>query len=181
MRQNGCYFGCYVAPQEKISTTIIKYSTTLLTEAEFRLPTRYTPKKQPMNREKLINAFRQSATAEGYTFYSAEERLIPQMIRQYPAVWLSPPEFHSIDGRNHGQVVYSVKMHALKEGAKLDDASRAEIDAELELSIVDIFSSLSECDFIAEVDKLQIRHTSHTLTTHGEVAATATAEVITFF
>ena len=134
-----------------------------------------------MNREKLINAFKSTATAEGYAFYSAEERCLPLTIKQYPAVWLSPPEFQSMEGRTHGSVVYAVTLSALKQGAKMNSAQREAASAELEQSLVDMFAAISDCDFVAEVDKLRIRHTSQTLTTQGEVAATATAEVITFF
>ena len=53
--------------------------------------------------------------------------------------------------------------------------------ARLEGDIVGMFSSLSQEDFVVAVEDLKIRHTSHTLTAHGEIAATATADVITFF
>lgn len=134
-----------------------------------------------MNREKLIKAFEQTATAEGYAFYSAEDRYLPQMVKQHPAIWLSPPEFYSMEGNRHGSATYTVTLHALHRGAKSNEKQRREIGAELEQSILDIFSSLTSFDFVAEVDKLRIRHSSHTLTAHGDVAATATAEVITIF
>lgn len=134
-----------------------------------------------MNREKLINAFRQSATAKGYAFHTDEVRHMPHTIKKYPAVWLSPPEFQSMEGINHGSVVYAVRMHAMKEGAKMDAEAKVAAGIELEQSVVDIFCSLSDFDFVAEVDKLKIEHKSQTLTTHGEVGVTATAEVITIF
>ena len=134
-----------------------------------------------MNREKLINAFQQTATAQNYTFYSAEDRHLTQMVKHYPAIWLSPPEFHSMEGCNHGTVIYNVTLHALHLGAKLDEKQREARSTELEQSLIELFSSLSEFDFIAEVDNLRIKHSSHTLNTLGDVTATATAEVITIF
>ena len=41
--------------------------------------------------------------------------------------------------------------------------------------------ALTAASFDSATEDLKIRHTSSTLTTHGEVAATATAEVVTFF
>jgi hypothetical protein len=51
----------------------------------------------------------------------------------------------------------------------------------LEDELVEMFSKLSVAKRVIAVEGLKIRHTSSTLTTHGEVAATATAEVVTFF
>ena len=86
-----------------------------------------------------------------------------------------------MQGRKHGKVTYSVTLHALEAGAKLPPEKREEVWARLEQEVVAMFSTLSQEDFVVAVDDLKIRHTSHTLTTHGEVAATATADVITFF
>lgn len=134
-----------------------------------------------MNREKLINAVESIATAEGYKFLSAEERYIPQHTTHYPTLWLLPPQFHSIEGKNHGTVTYSVKLHAIGEGAKQSPKQRNTTRTELEQMLINVFTTLSEEDFVVEVENLKIAHTSHTLTSHGEVAATATAEVITFY
>jgi hypothetical protein len=66
-------------------------------------------------------------------------------------------------------------------GAKLPPEERESIWARLEQDVVELFSSLSSEEFVVAVENLKIRHSSHTLTPHGEVAATATAEVVTFF
>ncbi len=134
-----------------------------------------------MNRKKLLQAFERIATADGYTFHSTDERHLSQLIDTYPAMWLAPPTFSSMEGRKHGKITYSVTLHALDAGAKLHPEERENVWAELEKDVVGLFSTLSQEDFVVAVEDLKIRHTSHTLTAHGEVAATATADVITFF
>lgn len=143
-----------------------------------RTPTLNTLK---MNRKNLTQAVGRIATADGYHFYTAEPREMAQMINTYPAMWLTPPEFSSMQGRKHGKVVYTVTLHAMDAGAKLPPEERESIWTRLEQDVVELFSSLSSEEFVVAVENLKIRHSSHTLTPHGEVAATATAEVVTFF
>lgn len=134
-----------------------------------------------MNREKLTSAIQTIATAEGYKFYSGEERHVPQFVEGYPALWLTPPEFSSMEGRKHGSVIYSVKLHALCEGAKLSAAERSTTRCVQEEALVKLFTTLSNEMFVAEVENLKIRHSTQTLSSHGEVVTTATADVITLF
>lgn len=134
-----------------------------------------------MNRTKLLQAFEGSASADGYHFHSTDERYIPQLVNAYPALWLTPPLFQSIEGRTHGTITYSVTAHALDAGAKLKAEERNSRYATLEEELLHLFSSLSEEDFVVSVENLKIKHSSQTLTSAGEIVATATAEVITFF
>lgn len=134
-----------------------------------------------MNRTKLLHAFEQSATANGYAFHSTDERYIPQLVHTYPALWLAPPLFQSMEGRTHGTITYSVTAHALDTGAKLSPSERNTRQTALEQDMLGLFASLSEEAFVIAVENLKIKHTSQTLSAAGEVAVTATAEVITFF
>ena len=65
--------------------------------------------------------------------------------------------------------------------SKLTPAERQQTWSRLEEDLVEMFSKLSDTERVVAVEQLKINHTTHTLTTHGEVAATATAEVVTFF
>ncbi len=134
-----------------------------------------------MNSTYLINAIDGIATADGYTFYSDGEERMSEQIKSYPAVWLQPPKFQHMEGRKHGKVTYVVTLHAMEAGAKLSPAERQQTWSRLEDELVEMFSKLSVAKRVIAVEGLKIRHTSSTLTTHGEVAATATAEVVTFF
>lgn len=134
-----------------------------------------------MNRTKLLQAFERTATANGYNFQSTDDRYIPQLVHSYPTLWLSPPLFQSMEGRTHGTITYNITAHALDAGAKLSPTERNARQAALEQDLLGLFSTLSEEDFVIAVERLKIKHTSQTLTASGEVAATATAEVITFF
>ena len=134
-----------------------------------------------MNRTCLIDAVERIATENGYEFHSADDRYMSQHITAYPAMWLSPPKFESMEGRNHGKITYSVALHALDAGAKLSPVERNGAWARMEHDLVELFSSLSEHSRVVAVENLRILASDSTMTTHGEVAATATAEVVTFF
>ena len=134
-----------------------------------------------MNREKLINAIENISKAGGYTFYFDGEEKMPRFITRYPAMWLSPPRFESMKGRNHGKIIYSVKLHAMQDGLRLDSAGRNAAWNKMEADLVEVFSQLSEKDFVVAVEKLKVQHSSATMTNHAEVATTASANVITFF
>lgn len=134
-----------------------------------------------MNVKKLNSAIEQSATANGYHFHSAEERYIPQLTTAYPTLWLTPPTMKQMEGRTHGRITYSLTMHALDAAAKLPPEERNQRWAEMEGDLIGMFTQLSKEDFVVAIEHLTLRQSSHTLTSHGEVAVTATADVITFF
>ena len=134
-----------------------------------------------MNRKQLLQAVERIATADGYHFHSTDDRHMSQLITAYPTVWLSPPVFSSMQGRKHGKVTYSVTLHAMEAGARLTPAERQQTWSRLEEDLVEMFSKLSDTERVVAVEQLKINHPTHTLTTHGEVAATATAEVVTFY
>lgn len=134
-----------------------------------------------MNHTYLINAIESIATADGYSFYSDSEERMSEQIKSYPAVWLQPPKFLQMEGRKHGKVTYDVTLHAMDAGAKLSPAERKQTWSRLEEELIGMFSKLSDTERVIAVEKLKIQHSSLSLTTHGEVAATATAEVVTFF
>lgn len=134
-----------------------------------------------MNREKLLNAVDSIATSKSYCFHSAEPNYITTQLKEYPSAWLLPPEFHSIEGRNHGLETFSLTLHLMHDAAKLDFDERNNLRVKMEDDLLDIFTSLTDEDFVAEVESLRIRHSTNSVARHGEVVATATAEVITFF
>ncbi len=144
-----------------------------------RLPTPNTPKK--MNRTNLLKAVESSATANGYHFYSGDEHYIPQLATAYPALWLNPPKFQSIEGRTHGKITYAVTLHAIDANPKLSPEERTQVGTRLEEQLLDTFTSLSQADFVVTVENLTIKHQSLTRTALDDVTATATADVITFF
>ena len=122
-----------------------------------------------MNREKLTTAIKTIAERDGYNFYCDGEALMPRFVSSYPALWLTPPRFESMKGRNHGKIIYSVKMHAMQDGLKYSTEQRNAAWTKMEE------------DFVVAVEQLKVQHSSATMTNHAEVAATATANVITFF
>jgi hypothetical protein len=134
-----------------------------------------------MNRTKLTSAIRSISTADGYNFYTDGEVSMPRHITAYPALWLAPPRLEQVQGRRHGKVTYSVKLHALRDGLKLSPDERTQAWADMEQDVIDIFAQLSEQEFVVAVEELKVQHTSSSLTNHSEVAVTATAEVVTFF
>ena len=161
----------------KNHTTINKFIN--IRSRIFRLPTPNTPKT--MNRTNLLKAVESSATANGYHFYSGDEHYIPQLATAYPALWLNPPKFQSIEGRTHGKITYAVTLHAIAVDAKASPDERTQMGAQLEEQLLRTFSSISEAEFVMAVENLSIKHQSLTLTAAGDTTATATADVITFF
>ncbi len=134
-----------------------------------------------MNRKTILEAFNQAAAAVGYKFYSDEEGRAPVSVKEYPALWLAPPQFVKMEGRKHGRITYSVTLHAMRQGAKHTAEMRNDEWAAMEESLLEFFNLLSQHHLVAVVDKLTIRNSSMSLTAHGEVAATAEAEVVTIF
>ena len=134
-----------------------------------------------MNRTNLLKAVESSATANGYHFYTGDEHYIPQLATAYPALWLNPPKFQSIEGRRHGKITYAVTLHALGANAKASSEERTLTGTQLEELLLKTFTSLSEADFVVAVENLSIKHQSLTRTAVGDMTVTATADVITFF
>lgn len=134
-----------------------------------------------MNHANLKNAVGRLAADRGYAFHSADERFMSQTISAYPAIWLAPPRFDSMEGVRHGRITYAVTLHALDAGAKLSPAERGEAYARLESDVVALFTALSTDDVVVAVENLEVRAQTRSLTNHGEVAVTATADVVTFF
>ena len=95
-----------------------------------------------MNRGKLVNAFEQIAQTEGYFFYTAESRFMPQMVKLHPAMWLAPPEFKSMQGHKHGVTTYTIELSLIRLGIKADDKQKRAMSVELEQSLLEIFATL---------------------------------------
>lgn len=134
-----------------------------------------------MNHTKLADAIRQAAVAAGYYFRTGDERFMSQSLTSYPAAWLAPPQFESMEGVRHGRMTYTVTLHLLEAGSKLSPAARAAAYARLETAAVGIFTALSLADVVVAVERLEVHAQTRSLTNHGEAAATATARVVTFF
>ena len=134
-----------------------------------------------MSRKSIINSLQAIATDYDYEFYADEERYITQGVKRLPALWLTPPQFHSKEGRTHGKITYSVTLHALAEGAKLPPREREAAWEVLESDLVEIFSALARSESVIAIEKLKIKRNIASLTALGEISATATAEVVTFY
>lgn len=134
-----------------------------------------------MNREQIIQELGRLATAKGYDFFVAEDALIPQCVKSYPVMWLSPPKFLSQEGRKSGKITYSITLQALFEASKLPPAMHEERRKKLENDLVDIFSELSLHDCVIGVERLSVAHSSLSNIPYGALVTKATAEVVTFF
>ena len=134
-----------------------------------------------MSRKSIIDSLQAIATDYDYEFYADEERYLTQGVKRLPALWLTPPQFHSKEGRTHGKITYSVTLHALTEGAKLPPTEREAAWEMLESDLVEIFSSLSRAERVIAIENLKIKCNIASLTALGEISATATAEVVTYY
>lgn len=134
-----------------------------------------------MNREIIVSAISQAAESRGYIFHCDNALHLHSKVHTLPAVWLEPPQFVRQQGRHHGTMTYSVKMHALQAGFKLSSEQRHQARVALEEDVLAIFSSLSQNERIIAVEDLSIRISDAALTSCGEVAVTAAAEIVTHF
>lgn len=134
-----------------------------------------------MNRQLILDAVEQAATARGYSFHSDSDIGLKLPRSAYPAVWLNPPQFVSKQGRTHGKITYSLTMHLMGEGLKLDAAQRAQRWAQMEEDALAIFSAVSLSDKVVAVNGLKILCDDVAFAPHGEVVTTATADVVSFY
>lgn len=134
-----------------------------------------------MNRQFILDAVEQAATARGYSFHSDSDVGLKLPRSAYPAVWLNPPQFVSKQGRTHGKVTYSLTMHLMGGGVKFNAAQRAQAWEQMEDDALEIFSIVSQGDKVVAVNGLKVRSGDIALASNGEVVTTATAEVVTFY
>lgn len=138
----------------------------------------YTPY---MNRTPFIETLKNLAEQNGYDFYTGTADEMPAVVKSFPAMWLETPEFHSIEGCNHGRITYNVKLTVLRQGHKLSPEERASAIAFMEQSLLDIVESLSDTPLVASVEGLRISARSPHISPHGAIGACATALIETIF
>lgn len=134
-----------------------------------------------MNRAHLTDALRSLTISRGYAFTTSPEASMPGLAASYPAAWLSPLKLNSVLGRRHGRITYSVKLHLLHQAMRLPPERRSELCDKAERDLLGIFSDLSLDARVALVNNLRIAVGEFSLTPHGELSATAEAEVVTIF
>lgn len=134
-----------------------------------------------MNRNYLSNAIRSLAEKHDISFVEASAHDIAGSVAAYPVVWLEPVVLQSKSGRRHGRIIYSVRLHLMHDGVRLPPAERRRIFDESERLLLEIFTELSTDERIACVDELTVSVSQFAHTPHGEIAATAQAEIETIY
>ncbi len=134
-----------------------------------------------MNRSYLTSAMRDIAESKGYSFRSAPQEYMNSLVGRYPAAFMPYPEFRDIEGRRRGKITYRLTLHLLEDGARFSPADRERALDRLERSLLDIFCSLSSRERVLSVENLSLSPSALTLTTHGEIAMTAVADVVSLF
>lgn len=134
-----------------------------------------------MNRAYLSNALMALAEKHGCAFVEAPAQEVAGRIESYPVLWLEPVVMQSKSGRRHGRIIYSVRLHLMHEGLRISPQQRCETFDAAERTLLDIFTELSADARIACVDELTIRVSQFAHTPHGEIAATAEAEIDTIY
>ncbi len=134
-----------------------------------------------MNRAFLCSAIEGLVSQCGYHFQLNDEAHYPTAVCRYPAVFLSQPEFHSIEGRKRGRITYKVTLRLAQMGAKLSPSERNALLDEMEQEMLNLFVALSETERVAVVDKLTISPCPEAIDAHGALAIEAEAYVTTIF
>lgn len=129
----------------------------------------------------LEQRLRDLVSARDYAFFSAPDEYMASEIDRYPAAWLTPPRLKEVEGRRHGKRTYEVQLHLLQPGLRLSHAGRAERLAEMERTLLETFSALTEQKEVIAVEQLSIRPRTCAFTNHGEISQSATAEVVVWF
>ena len=134
-----------------------------------------------MNRNHLSEALKKLIEKRGLAFVESPAQDIAGRIASYPVAWLEPAVLQSKTGRHHGRIVYSVRLHLMHDGLRLQPAERQEIFDNAERTLLEIFTELSTDMRIACVDELTVKVSQFAHTPHGEIAATAEAKIETIF
>lgn len=134
-----------------------------------------------MNRAHLSNTIAALAAKYGYTFVEAPAQEIAGRIDAYPAAWLEPAVLQSKSGRHHGRIIYAVRLHLMHDGLRMPPQTRSETLAEAENTLLAIFTELSTDRRIACVDELTVKLSQFAHTPHGDITATAEAEIETIY
>lgn len=134
-----------------------------------------------MNRTKLINNLKIIAQQSGYDFYTSTRDQLVSTVRSLPAMWLSPPDLHSIEGHSAGRVTFAVTILLIKQGRKLSPEQKAAATAYLEENLLEMLEMLSQTPLVATIDKLEITASTNPLISSEECAIEATALIETIF
>ena len=134
-----------------------------------------------MNRAFLCSAIEGLASQYGYHFQLNDEAYYPTTVCRYPAAFMEPPEFASIEGRKHGRITYKVTLRLAQQGAKLAPTERNTLLDSMEKEMANLFVALSKAEKIAVVDNLSISPCSEAIDLHGAIALEAKAYVTTIF
>ena len=134
-----------------------------------------------MNRAFLCSAIEGLVSQRGYYFQLGDESHYPTTVCRYPALFMSQPEFESIEGRRHGRITYKVTLKLAQQGAKLATSERNAQLNTMEEELVELFIALSQTERVAVVDKLTIAPCSEAIDAHGALAIEAKAHITTIF
>ncbi len=129
----------------------------------------------------LAQALRDLITAHDYAFFSAPDGYMASEIDRYPAAWLTPLRLKEVEGRRHGKRTYEIQLHLLQPGLQLTHAERARRLDEMERTLLDIFTVLTEDPKVICIGRLAIRPRTCAFTNHGEISQSATAEIVVWF
>lgn len=129
----------------------------------------------------LAQQLRELAAARDYAFFSAPDEYMASEIDRYPAAWLTPPRLKTAEGRRHGKRTYEIQLHLLQPGLRLTHAERARRLDEMERTLLDIFTELTEDPKVICAERLSIRPRTCAFTNHGEISQSAAAEVTVWF
>lgn len=134
-----------------------------------------------MNRSTLISAVQQCCTLCGYNSRTLGIQNLTAQAPQFPAALICEPTFQSIEGRNHGKIVYGLQIYLLDAGIHLSPEQRSQLIANIESNLLEILSQLSEHEKIACIDELTIEPIARAVVGLGEVGVVAKCMVTTIF
>lgn len=131
-----------------------------------------------MNITYLTTAVQRAAQKLGYRFMAGERDYLPARVATLPAAYLLPPEFRSMEGRNGGKITYRLTLCLMAKSWNTPPEERVVQLERLENNALEIFTALSNEGRVLAVEELSFALTPKSLTTRGDIALTATANVL---
>lgn len=131
-----------------------------------------------MNITYLTTAVQRAAQKLGYRFMAGERDYLPARVATLPAAYLLPPEFRSMEGRKGGKITYRLTLCLMAKGWNAPPEERVVQLERLENNALEIFTALSNEGRVLAVEELSFALTPNSLTTRGDIALTATANVL---
>jgi hypothetical protein len=134
-----------------------------------------------MKRAQLTQLLGDAAMAAGLAFHTGEEHTLNGTVRVFPAAWLNPPVVRARSGRDEGEITLRITLHLMAlPGAATGGDFEAQWAA-LETEAMAIATAVASSPAVCGVAGVGCTPARGSLTAHGELSVTLTADVTMWY